>query len=94
MRKPRTSRARYFTQSQITSILKRDNFTCIYCWKPATLIDHIVSWELGGKTTSENGVSCCKSCNKLKENDSLGNYIAKGTAYINQLNQNPIKHVR
>ena len=79
---PRRDRSRYFTKSSITEILIRDNQTCIYCGKPATLVDHIISWELGGQTTKDNGVSCCKSCNKFKESDVFGNYIVKGAEYI------------
>jgi len=76
------SRFRYFSPRLAAEILKRDNYTCIYCGKPATVVDHVVSWELGGKTTKSNGVSCCKSCNKLKESDSGSNYLVKGMTYI------------
>jgi len=81
----RRDRSRYFSLRLSAEILKRDNFTCIYCGKHATLIDHIIPWELGGKTIKDNGVSCCKSCNKLKENDTLGNYLTKGMKYIARL---------
>ena len=86
MRHPRINRFRYFSIRTTTTILERDNHTCVYCGKPATLIDHVVAYTNGGKTTISNGVSCCKSCNKLKESDLAGKYLAKGMTYITRIN--------
>ncbi len=80
-------RFRYFSKEMSADILKRDNYTCIYCGNPATVVDHILSHELGGKTIMSNGISCCKSCNKFKESDSIGNYLIKGMAYIAIINK-------
>ena len=52
------------------NIFKRDHYQCQYCGcKPGTqelTIDHIIPKSLGGKTTWENCVLCCVSCNSLK----------------------------
>ena len=82
MRHPRAERSRYFSARQVREILARDNFTCVYCGHRAELIDHILSYAEGGRTNRENGVACCKSCNKLKENDSTKKYLVLGMAYI------------
>ncbi len=54
------------------NIFKRDNFYCLYCgaqFKESKLtIDHVIPKSLGGDTSWENIVSCCKDCNKLKSN--------------------------
>lgn len=52
------------------NIFKRDHYKCQYCGeKPGTqelTIDHVIPKSLGGKTTWENCVLCCVSCNSLK----------------------------
>lgn len=52
------------------NIFKRDHYQCQYCSvKPGTselTIDHVIPKSLGGKTTWENCVLCCISCNNLK----------------------------
>jgi len=50
------------------NILVRDGFKCAYCGigKERLTIDHIIPKSRGGKTTFENCVSSCKSCNNKK----------------------------
>lgn len=52
------------------NILARDEFECQYCGtelhtREATL-DHIIPRSRGGRTTWENLVCCCKTCNRKK----------------------------
>lgn len=53
-----------------SNILARDNFTCQYCGKelPAreATLDHVKPRSQGGKTTWENIVCSCGSCNRRK----------------------------
>lgn len=53
----------------------RDAYICQYCTvrckKDAVTIDHIVPESKGGKNTWENTVTCCKSCNLLKNSLTL-----------------------
>jgi len=52
------------------NVLIRDMYTCMYCGvkdKKLT-IDHIIPRSKGGKSTFENCVSACKSCNSKKGN--------------------------
>lgn len=44
----------------------RDNYRCVYCKKKATTIDHVLPISRGGKTTYENCVASCFSCNSKK----------------------------
>ena len=52
------------------NILARDNFTCQYCSKDLSsreaTLDHVVPRSQGGKTTWENIVCACGSCNRRK----------------------------
>jgi 5-methylcytosine-specific restriction endonuclease McrA len=50
------------------NILDRDRHTCMYCGeKPKKLtLDHIMPQSRGGKSTWENLVACCESCNRRK----------------------------
>ena len=67
---------RYFRQGRKSpplsrgNILARDNFTCQYCSrelssKEATL-DHVLPRSQGGRTTWENIVCACGTCNRKK----------------------------
>ena len=55
------------------SILARDNYTCQYCGHvgPDLTVDHVVPKRLGGPTTWENLVCCCKRCNTRKGDKTL-----------------------
>lgn len=47
-------------------VYKRDGFHCRYCGHddvPLT-VDHIILWENGGPSVSENLISACKRCNR------------------------------
>ena len=54
------------------NILARDRFTCQYCHKSFCAsdltFDHVLPKSRGGKTSWENIVSCCASCNGRKGN--------------------------
>jgi len=57
------------------NIYQRDHFTCQYCGRRLPredlTIDHIIPRSRGGKSTWENVVLACSSCNALKGNHSL-----------------------
>lgn len=51
------------------NVLIRDNYTCQYCGVNRELtIDHVVPVSRGGKSTFENCVAACKTCNSKKGN--------------------------
>ena len=54
------------------SILSRDEFSCRYCGRRAPIdrltYDHVIPKSQGGKTTWENIVTACRSCNRKKDN--------------------------
>lgn len=52
-------------------ILARDKFTCAYCGKPGTTIDHVLPRALGGQNSYENCVTACLSCNSKKASKTL-----------------------
>jgi 5-methylcytosine-specific restriction endonuclease McrA len=55
------------------NVFRRDNYTCQYCRRmgPDLTIDHIIPRSLGGKTSWENVVVACQSCNVRKGNRRL-----------------------
>lgn len=53
------------------NIYARDRYTCQYCGKKKIRLadltfDHVIPRKSGGKTTWENIVACCESCNLKK----------------------------
>jgi 5-methylcytosine-specific restriction endonuclease McrA len=48
-------------------ILKRDNYTCAYCGKTGSTIDHIQPQSRGGQNTWLNLVTACQKCNNVKD---------------------------
>lgn len=48
-------------------IKRRDKNRCVYCGSTANLtIDHIRPRSKGGRTTADNCVTACQSCNQAK----------------------------
>jgi 5-methylcytosine-specific restriction endonuclease McrA len=51
------------------NIMVRDGYKCVYCGsKDELTIDHMVPSSRGGKTSFENCVTACRSCNNKKNN--------------------------
>lgn len=55
------------------NVFLRDNYKCQYCdttlQKKDFTLDHVLPTSLGGKTTFENTVTACGSCNANKGNN-------------------------
>ena len=50
-------------------VFRRDNHKCVYCGSSKNLtIDHVLPKSRGGGNTWANLVTCCKSCNRIKDN--------------------------
>lgn len=51
------------------NIMVRDRYQCTYCGSGRELtIDHIIPSSKGGKTSFENCITACRSCNNKKGN--------------------------
>jgi 5-methylcytosine-specific restriction endonuclease McrA len=48
------------------AVLDRDGWTCCYCGREATEVDHVEPRARGGATTPANLVAACRPCNKGK----------------------------
>jgi len=55
------------------SVFARDNYTCQYCgYRGSDLtVDHVIPKRLGGPTSWDNLVCCCKKCNTKKGDKTL-----------------------
>ncbi len=55
------------------SIFARDGYACQYCGVSSRelTIDHVIPKRLGGRSTWENLVCCCRRCNARKGDKSL-----------------------
>ncbi|MBP6965715.1 MAG: HNH endonuclease [Armatimonadetes bacterium] len=55
------------------SVFARDNYTCQYCGHQARdlTIDHVIPKRLGGLSSWDNLVCCCKKCNSRKGDKTL-----------------------
>jgi hypothetical protein len=80
--------SRGFNPILATKILRRDQYTCIYCGKVADVIDHVVPYCKGGVTTTANGVACCNSCNMIKKGNLSEEYLVKGLVHLAKYNEN------
>ena len=52
-------------------VMVRDSYSCVYCGRTATTIDHVVPRSKGGKTTYDNCVAACSRCNLKKSDRTL-----------------------
>lgn len=53
------------------NVLTRDRYTCVYCGKHATTIDHVTPRAHGGVNSYENCVASCSKCNAKKGSKTL-----------------------
>jgi 5-methylcytosine-specific restriction endonuclease McrA len=53
-------------KKQRERVLRRDNYTCMYCGQEATQVDHIIPRKRGGGHDLDNLVACCAPCNSRK----------------------------
>lgn len=47
-------------------VLRRDNYSCIYCGHEGRTIDHILPRSRGGDSSWLNLAACCRKCNNKK----------------------------
>jgi 5-methylcytosine-specific restriction endonuclease McrA len=60
------------TIEQWHDICKRYDYSCAYCGSPHNLtMDHVVPISKGGKTTSDNVIPACISCNSSKKDKDM-----------------------
>jgi 5-methylcytosine-specific restriction endonuclease McrA len=54
------------------SVFARDGHTCVYCGATRELtLDHVIPRRLGGMTSWDNLVACCRTCNIKKGDKTL-----------------------
>jgi hypothetical protein len=55
--------------------LKRDHYTCLWCGRHATTVDHIVPSSKGGSDLPQNLLASCMECNTKRGNRSAFLYL-------------------
>lgn len=79
MPRPEVIRLKYYVKIPYKSrvplsnraVLNRDKFTCAYCGKRATTVDHVLPKAKKGKHEWSNVVAACKTCNSKKADKTL-----------------------
>lgn len=69
---------RQIEQNIMWAVYRRDSYACRYCGRndcPLT-VDHLVTWEVGGPSTKDNLVACCKRCNRIRGNTPYAEWLA------------------
>lgn len=72
--------SKWITRQKRLAIYLRDGMSCAYCHKGLedgiTLsLDHIIPRNFGGDNKSNNLVTACKSCNEIRQDRDLGDFI-------------------
>lgn len=70
----------------------RDDFTCQYCGEKRLIrptVDHVLPRILGGRSTYQNCVTSCYSCNRKKGGQMLED---SGLKLIREINNNKVKY--
>jgi 5-methylcytosine-specific restriction endonuclease McrA len=70
-------RKRSFTGKLRLQIMVRDEFRCVLCGAAPDdgiklVVDHIIPYSQGGKTTLSNGQTLCFDCNSAKSDRCIG----------------------
>ncbi len=59
-----------------TAVFARDGLACLYCLSFENLtLDHVVPSSFGGASEASNLVVCCRSCNGLKADYALRQFV-------------------
>ncbi|WP_336790983.1 HNH endonuclease [Paenibacillus sp. MMO-177] len=55
--------------------LKRDHYTCLWCGRPGTTVDHIIPASKGGSDLPQNLLAACMECNTKRGSRSAFSYF-------------------
>ncbi|WP_213526280.1 HNH endonuclease [Paenibacillus sp. J31TS4] len=55
--------------------LKRDHYTCLWCGRPGTTVDHIIPASKGGSDLPPNLLAACMECNTKRGSRSAFSYF-------------------
>lgn len=67
------------TSAAKEKIFIRDKYECQYCGSKEDLeVDHIIPLSKGGNNEDDNLITACHSCNKLKSDKSLKEFVKNG----------------
>ena len=68
---------RTLTLYQKQQVLKRFDDTCVYCFKEAACVDHIIPWSYKHDDSPDNLVASCQLCNCIASNKVFESFGAK-----------------
>ncbi|MHB1681955.1 MAG: HNH endonuclease [Bacilli bacterium] len=61
-------------------VYKRDGGICVWCGQSADTLDHIIPASQGGKFHPSNLMCACQSCNGIRGDTAVPNYLSSLTA--------------
>jgi HNH endonuclease len=63
----------------VEDLIERDGPSCVWCgrelWRRDLTVEHVVPRSRGGRTTSENTVVACRSCNRRRGSRPVDAYV-------------------
>jgi len=65
--------------------LKRDRYTCLWCGRPATTVDHIIPSSKGGSDLPQNLLASCSECNTKRGNRPAFSYLKENIHSVPKL---------
>lgn len=71
-------------QERRRRVLARDGHRCIYCGGNADTIEHLMPRSKGGTDALANLAAACRSCNRLRGNQSLVRFLRKITSVLRE----------
>jgi Restriction endonuclease len=65
--------------------LKRDHYTCLWCGRDATTVDHIIPSSKGGSDLPQNLIASCSECNTKRGNRPALFFLKENTHSVPNL---------
>lgn len=90
MQRSRFSKRQTIRPYQAERILARDCYVCVYCFGPASVVDHIVPYNYSQDDSDDNLVAACQWCN-AHASDKVFDTLAEKRDYLQERRTNYLR---